>query len=127
VRQETIGNSLGGIDIPILKISNPNPKFEPEKKRKRKNKKTTEAEEEQQEAAAEDPNKPKEFSVKPVVLIIGRQHCGETHSSFIIHGMLNFLLSRNIFAHKLREVFEWWIMPVVNPDGIVAGNYRTNL
>ena len=30
-------------------------------------------------------------------------------------------------AHKLREVFEWWIVPVVNPDGIICGNYRTNL
>jgi murein tripeptide amidase MpaA len=106
-----------------LKISNANPKFQPEKKRKRKKK--IEAEEEPE--PVDDPNKPKEFVEKPVIVIIGRQHCGETHSSFIIHGLLNFLISRNIVAHKLREVFEWWIMPVVNPDGIVAGNYRTNL
>jgi len=32
-----------------------------------------------------------------------------------------------MIAHKLREVFEWWICPVVNPDGVICGNYRTNL
>merc|ERR1740139_26579 len=63
----------------------------------------------------------------PVIIVIGRQHSGETHSSFIIHGLINFLLSKNMMAHKLREVFDWWICPVVNPDGIICGNYRTNL
>lgn len=29
-------------------------------------------------------------------------------------------------AHKLREVLEFWILPMVNPDGIIAGNYRFN-
>ena len=27
----------------------------------------------------------------------------------------------------MRDQFEWWILPQVNPDGIVIGNYRTNL
>ena len=61
----------------------------------------------------------------PVVMVIGRQHSGETHSSFIIHGLINFLLGKD--AYSLRERFEWWILPMVNPDGVVLGNYRTNL
>jgi hypothetical protein len=28
-----------------------------------------------------------------VIMIIGRQHSGETYSSFIIHGLINFLCS----------------------------------
>ena len=56
----TIGKSIGGIDIPLIKIGTPN---------------------------------------KPVVMIVGRQHPGETHSSFIIHGLVNFLLSKNRQAH----------------------------
>jgi murein tripeptide amidase MpaA len=59
-------------------------------------------------------------------VIVGRQHSGETHSSFIIHGLINFLLSRDVLSHKLREHFEFWILPQINPDGIVAGNYRCN-
>ena len=26
----------------------------------------------------------------------------------------------------MRNLFEWWILPMVNPDGIISGNYRTN-
>ena len=63
---------------------------------------------------------------KQTVVVIGRQHSGETHSSFIIHGLINFLLSRHAVAHKLREQLEFWILPMVNPDGIIAGNYRSN-
>lgn len=58
---------------------------------------------------------------------MGRQHSGETHSSFIIHGLINFLVSRDRKAIELRNYFEWWILPIVNPDGVVIGNYRTNL
>lgn len=63
---------------------------------------------------------------KPVIFIIGRQHCGETHSSFIIHGFINFLISREVICHKMRDMFEFWICPIVNPDGVVGGNYRCN-
>jgi len=27
----------------------------------------------------------------------------------------------------MREKFEFWIIPMLNPDGVVVGNYRTNL
>jgi len=64
--------------------------------------------------------------IKPIIVIIGRQHCGETHSSYIIHGFINFLLSREVICHKMRDMFEFWIAPIVNPDGVVAGNYRCN-
>ena len=31
-----------------------------------------------------------------------------------------------MLAHKLRDHFEFWILPMVNPDGIISGNYRCN-
>lgn len=31
-----------------------------------------------------------------------------------------------MLSHKLREYFEFWIIPMANPDGIIAGNYRCN-
>ena len=64
---------------------------------------------------------------KAVVMVIGRQHSGETHSSFIIHGLINFLLSKDLTAFKLRNELEFWILPIVNPDGVIVGNYRCNL
>jgi cytosolic carboxypeptidase protein 2/3 len=98
IRFESIGKSIGGINIPIIKISNP-----------------------------ERNTEPPEYRLKEVIVIIGRQHSGETHSSFIIHGLINFLVSNNVKAFKLRSLFEWWILPIVNPDGVITGNYRTNL
>ena len=89
-----MGCSNGGVDIPIMKISNR--------------------------------NKDHEYEEKPIIFIIGRQHSGETHSSFIIHGFLNFLCSKHVLAHKMREKFEFWVAPIVNPDGVIIGNYRTN-
>ena len=89
VKIESIGKSLGGLNIPILKIQ----------------------------------SKPD----LPIVFIIGRQHSGETYSSFVIHGLINFLLGPEEKARDLRESYAWWICPMVNPDGAVIGNYRTNL
>ena len=63
---------------------------------------------------------------KPVIVVISRQHSGETHSSFVVHGLINFLLSKDFTANKLRKEFEWWLLPCVNPDGVIIGNYRTN-
>ena len=71
-------------------------------------------------------NKSGSYDEKPVVVIVGRQHSGETHSSFIIHGFINFLVSKDCLANKLRDKFEFWIMPIINPDGVIAGNYRCN-
>ena len=63
---------------------------------------------------------------KPVVVVIARQHPGETHASFVVHGLINYLLSKDFTANKLRKEFEWWIFPCVNPDGVILGNYRAN-
>ena len=39
---------------------------------------------------------------------------------------MNFLVSKDHLAFKLREKFEFWIMPIVNPDGVISGNYHCN-
>ena len=26
----------------------------------------------------------------------------------------------------MRDVYDFWIAPIVNPDGVIAGNYRCN-
>lgn len=36
--------------------------------------------------------------VKPIIYIIGRQHSGETPSSFVLEGIINFLLSSRLEA-----------------------------
>lgn len=34
------------------------------------------------------------------------------------------LIGDNLLGYLLRRLFEWKIIPMVNPDGVVAGNYR---
>lgn len=53
-------------------------------------------------------------------------HPGETHSSWIIHGFVRFLVSENPKARELRKKIIFKIVPILNPDGVIAGNYRTS-
>lgn len=61
---DTLGKSNGQLDIPLIKIRNKKPLMV--------------------SSTSEE---------RPIILIIGRQHPGETHSSYIIHGLINYLLT----------------------------------
>ena len=64
---------------------------------------------------------------KQLIYIIGRQHPGETPASFIVQGLISFLLSSTQEAKDLRERFQFKIVPMVNVDGVISGNYRSNI
>lgn len=61
------------------------------------------------------------------VVFTGRVHPGETVSSWTIKGIVRFLLSDSLEARLLRENFVFKIIPMLNPDGVVSGNYRCSL
>lgn len=61
---------------------------------------------------------------KKVIYIIGRQHSAETASSHMLEGMINFLISDNADAARMRDRFVWYIVPMVNPDGVYLGKSR---
>ena len=64
---------------------------------------------------------------KPVVFVSARVHPGETPSSFVLKGFLDFILKvDDIRAQKLREKFLFKIVPMLNPDGVYRGHYRTD-
>ena len=62
-----------------------------------------------------------------VIVILGRVRASEAPSSFIIQGLIDFLVSDHEIAHSLREHLVFKIVPVVNPDGVYLGNTRGNL
>lgn len=64
---------------------------------------------------------------KTRVWLQARTHPGETGSSFVLEGLLNFLLSDDEAAKAIRQQFIFNIVPMHNPDGVQAGNYRTTL
>lgn len=68
-----------------------------------------------------------DFKDKKAVVLMARVHPGETNSSFIMKGALDFLLSDTRLARLLRHHFIFRIIPMLNPDGVIYGNTRTSL
>ncbi len=64
-------------------------------------------------------------SAKKRILIHARTHPAETPPSFLIEGMINFLLSGSAEADELLKQYEFHIFPMQNVDGVIAGNYRS--
>ena len=62
---------------------------------------------------------------KKSVFMIARQHPGETVGSHVIKGCIDFLLGDSEEAKKLREIYNFQIIPMMNPDGVLVGNSRT--
>ena len=54
-----------------------------------------------------------------------RTHPAETGSSFVLEGLIDFLLSGDGDAETLVSNFVVSIVPMHNIDGVVIGNYRT--
>lgn len=61
------------------------------------------------------------------VVLTARVHPGETNASWMMKGFLDFLTSSDPDAQLLREHFVFKIVPMLNPDGVIVGNYRTSL
>jgi murein tripeptide amidase MpaA len=62
-----------------------------------------------------------------VVIVTGRIHPGESNSSFVCEGFLEHVCSEDPQAKEFRKKFIAYVIPMINPDGVVAGNYRTSL
>jgi murein tripeptide amidase MpaA len=64
-------------------------------------------------------------SEKVCIVAVGRIHPGESNASFVMKGFLDYLVSDRAVEIRKKAVFK--IIPMINPDGVVFGNYRTSL
>lgn len=64
---------------------------------------------------------------KKYIVLTGRVHPGEHNASWVMKGLIDFLLSSNQKAIHLRENYIFKIIPMLNPDGVINGNLRCNL
>lgn len=68
-----------------------------------------------------------ELASRKGVFISARVHPGETNASYMMEGILDYLTGPSLGAKALRDSCVFKIVPMLNPDGVVAGNYRCSL
>lgn len=61
------------------------------------------------------------------IVLMARVHPGETVSSWMMKGFIDFIIGESEEAYYLRRNFVFKIIPMMNPDGVICGNYRTSL
>lgn len=64
---------------------------------------------------------------KQAIVITSRVHPGETVASFMLKGLIDYLLEDKKTSRLLRKNFIFKIVPMLNPDGVRYGNYRCSL
>ncbi|OQV20004.1 Cytosolic carboxypeptidase 4 [Hypsibius exemplaris] len=64
---------------------------------------------------------------KPYVVLTARVHPSESNSSYVMDGVMDFLLSDTQDSRTLLREFVFKIVPMLNPDGVICGNSRCSL
>ncbi|XP_033749645.1 LOW QUALITY PROTEIN: cytosolic carboxypeptidase 1-like [Pecten maximus] len=68
-----------------------------------------------------------ELKSRPYIFISGRVHPGESNSSWVMKGTIDYLLSKKPSAQLLRETYIIKVVPMLNPDGVINGNHRCSV
>lgn len=121
LREDHFTSSLTGVSLPILTITS-----HVEKCPTKKEQQGAPVELDKSDfTGAEEQAPPHRY--KKYAIICARVHPGESNSSFIMHGFLEFITSQAPEAIDLRKRLIFKVVPMINPDGVIAGNYRTSL
>ena len=72
------------------------------------------------------PHKPVSNCMIQGIFISARVHPGEVASSYILNGILKTIFSGEAEISMLLERFVFYIVPIINPDGVNEGNFRTD-
>lgn len=59
------------------------------------------------------------------IILTARVHPSETAGSWVMEGVLEFLISTA--ANDLRGTYVFYVIPMLNPDGVICGNSRCGL
>lgn len=67
------------------------------------------------------------YKKKKYIIITGRVHPGESNSSYMMQGFIKYLIGNSFQAKQLRKRVIFKIVPMINVDGVIIGNYRTSM
>jgi hypothetical protein len=70
---------------------------------------------------------PDSLRARKGVVVSARVHPGESNASYMMKGVIDYLTGPSLDAKILRDNFVFKIVPMLNPDGVIVGNYRCNL
>lgn len=73
------------------------------------------------------PNSSIPIAGKSCIFLTGRIHPGESNGSFVLHGLLDFLLSEDPMAKYILDHNIVRVVPMINVDGVVEGSYRCSM
>ncbi len=65
-------------------------------------------------------------SLKSAVWIVARQHPAEVGGSYMAEGLLRWAIGDSPAAQTFRRRSMLYMIPFMNPDGVLHGNYRVN-
>ena len=63
----------------------------------------------------------------PYVVIIGRQHPPEVTGSMALMRFVEEIVGDSELARRFRKEFNVFVVPLVNPDGVDRGHWRSNM
>ena len=64
---------------------------------------------------------------KKGIVLSARVHPGESNASWMMKGAIDYLVGNTPEARVLRNKFVFKVIPMINPDGVINGNYRCSL
>ena len=67
------------------------------------------------------------YKKKKFIIVAGRVHPGESNASWMMQGFIKSLMGNSFAAKQLRKRVVFKIIPMLNVDGVISGNYRTSM
>ena len=116
-RESVLCKSLSGVDVPLVTISS-RLKSDPKGYNQIK---LSEFEDDDSKLSLPM------YKKKKYAIIGARVHPGESNSSYMMQGFIKYLLGDSHQAKQLRKRVVFKIVPMINTDGVIIGNYRTGM
>ncbi|XP_026815510.1 cytosolic carboxypeptidase 1-like [Rhopalosiphum maidis] len=69
----------------------------------------------------------KKIKDRHIIYLTSRVHPGETSSSWVIDGVIDYLCGNTITAKKARDTYVFKIVPMLNIEGVINGCHRCGL